>query len=832
MTFTIRGHQTALVSALLAGAVITASQPAAAQGADRFAGARSAERMRVEDQGRDYRDPQDHRAPRGYCEERRGGGFFGWAGWGSNRADYDYDRYDPEPVKAHVSSPRYLTYKPDELETVSLEVLSRAVAEAAVKRQQAAAEAEAERKQVAADAAATAAAKDAEAQPENVAAADDSSQGVQPEQAAANAGVAVNDADAQAGNAETTDVVTGSIATSGDNPNEATVASDDTASEGTPASDVVAAEDASTDPAPQQVATADTGTDATATDADTPAAAPVVETPVDPSAPTPFERDANTLASLKLRALPQVIDAIEAHYTKQTSFVWVKDGKVSDKALAAMRVLAAADTVGLDLSDYRVELPHDTVAMQAADVEVASNNTGNDGILFDADDTLGASGLKARTHESELMRFEMELSAAVLTYALDAERGRIAPDRISEYHDLPRHKVDLDAVMTEFASSEDVAADLEARNPTSKEFKGLVATLAELKASDAQATVSIAPHTLIKPGESDPEMANVIKAISLKASDDLKAEHVDTFDTYDGGETYTPELVPLVKDYQREAGLSADGVVGPNTVRSMVGMTNAAKIERVKLAMERMRWLPRDLGDRRVFINQPAFTATYVQKGRDPLSMRVVVGKKSNQTNSFYDHIETVEYNPYWGVPYSIIVNEMLPKLNKNPYYLDDAGYEVTTVNGREVSSASVDWRAVVNKQESINVRQRPGRFNALGQLKILFPNKHHIYMHDTPAKSLFNRANRAFSHGCVRLQDPQAMAAAVLGKDKAYVNERIAEGKNEADPVSGNIPVYVSYFTAWPDAKTGTVRYFPDIYDRDMYLSRAIEATREARHR
>ena len=804
MTFRMRGHRAAFVSALLASAVVTTSQPVFADMADRLAGARSVERMRMQSDGRDYRDPRAERAPRGYREPRResrGSGFFGWGGWGSQGQDEDYDRYDPEPVKAHVSSPKYYTYQPDELKTVSLDALSRAVAEAAAKRQQEAAAAQA---QAHAQAAAT------DQSPEH------------------------------AGDVR----MTGSIAASGDSPADSTAAGTETeAATDTAATDTGATGDlANGDAATSEAATAAASapeTDTTAADttsAETPVAEMATADPsaadepaANPAAPTPFERDAATLAGLQLRALPSVIDAIETYYAKKPAFVWVKDGKVSDKARAAMKVLAEAGKVGLEPADYAVELPQETVAMRASDVEVASNEATGSGVVSDAG--ISSPGMQARAHERELMRFEMELSAATLTYALDAQRGRVDPDRISGYHDLPRHEVDLGKTMASLAASDDVAAYLEARNPSSREFKELVATLATLKTQSDEAPVSIAPGTLIKPGQSNPEMANVVKAISLKASEDLKTDHADTFDTYDGGETYTPELVSLVKDYQREAGLSADGVVGPNTVRTMVGMSLDSKIDKVKLAMERLRWLPRDLGERRVFINQPAFKVTYTQPGRDPLSMRVVVGKKSNQTNFFYDRIKTVEYNPYWGVPYSIIVNEMIPKLNNNPYYLDDSGYEVTTVNGRQVSSASVDWRAVAAKKQIINVRQLPGRSNALGKLKILFPNKHHIYMHDTPAKSLFQRTDRAFSHGCVRLQDPQAMAAAVLGKDKTYVEDRIAQGKNESEAVSADIPVYVAYFTAWPDAKTGVVKYYADVYDRDMYLNRAIEATRRARH-
>ena len=171
----------------------------------------------------------------------------------------------------------------------------------------------------------------------------------------------------------------------------------------------------------------------------------------------------------------------------------------------------------------------------------------------------------------------------------------------------------------------------------------------------------------------------------------------------------------------------------------------------------------------------------------------------------------------------------MIPKLAQNPSYLDQAGYEVTTLKGRQVSSASVDWYAVAAKEQSINVRQYPGRSNALGEVKILFPNKHHIYMHDTPAKNLFSKDVRAFSHGCIRLHDPKAMAAAVLGKSKDYVSSRIGQGQNDQERVDGDLPVYVSYFTAWPEAD-GSMGYYTDIYDRDMHLLKALEATKATR--
>ncbi|WP_299813421.1 L,D-transpeptidase family protein [uncultured Roseibium sp.] len=538
------------------------------------------------------------------------------------------------------------------------------------------------------------------------------------------------------------------------------------------------------------VQTAETG-DAATVSTDTTPAAPVVLTAFDKARPA--------LEDMTLTVLPEVGEAVIAFYREHPDFVWVEDGRVTARAAAARRGLSEAGKYALNPDDYFVALP-------------------------------SVAGLNGAERDAALMRFEMDLSAAVLTYVLDAKRGRVDPNRISQYHDLPRHKVDLVAAMESFASTEAPGQVLDTAQPQNDHFRKLTAELALLKAEDEETDqIVIAPGTFLKAGKSSPEMKNIVAAIEKNASPELKAAHAETLEAYDESELYTPELVELVKAFQKELKLTPDGIVGKNTINAMVGETNAARIAKVELAMERSRWIPEELGERKVFINQAAYTATYTAPGEVPLSMRVVVGKKSNQTNFFYDKIEIVEYNPYWGVPYSIIVNEMLPKLANDPSYLDRAGYEVSTPGGRKVSSAAVDWYAVASKQQSVNVRQYPGRSNALGEVKILFPNKHHIYMHDTPSKSLFNKDARAFSHGCIRLHDPKAMAAAVLGKSKDYVTSRIAAGQNEQEKVTGDIPVYVSYFTAWPELD-GSISYYTDVYDRDRYLLKALEKTEAAR--
>ncbi|MCR9135046.1 MAG: L,D-transpeptidase family protein [Alphaproteobacteria bacterium] len=514
-----------------------------------------------------------------------------------------------------------------------------------------------------------------------------------------------------------------------------------------------------------------------------------------------FDESRRFLDGVKIRTADEVGAAIIEYYSANPDFVWVDGTAANDNARAAIAEMAKADEFGLSPSDYMVDIPSDG---------------------FDMTDMAN--------RQRQLMMFEMNMSAKALSYVLDATRGRIDPNRLSGYHDFKRKEVDLEAALGNLAATPDAGVYLAGSNPGNRQFKALKDELADLRAAEENELIVIAKGTFLKPGAKNPEVANVVAAIRKRGSDKLLVDHGITLYEYElsGGLDYTPELVAMVKDFQRENKLAADGIVGKMTIAKLTDLSNADKMDKLVLAMERLRWLPRNLGTKHVFINQPAFRATFIKDDKENISMRVVVGKKSNQTNFFHDEIETVEYNPYWGVPRSIIINEMLPKLRADPSYLDRLGYELTNRRGQRVSSRNVNWYAV-GTNVPVDVRQPPGRKNALGELKILFPNKHAIYMHDTPSKSLFDRDARAFSHGCIRLHDPRGMAAAVLGSSREHIAAQIAQGRNMAEPVPGKIPVYVSYFTAWPK-EDGSVGYYSDMYGRDKRLGMAIERTQEVR--
>ncbi|KQZ98476.1 hypothetical protein ASD64_16025 [Mesorhizobium sp. Root157] len=512
---------------------------------------------------------------------------------------------------------------------------------------------------------------------------------------------------------------------------------------------------------------------------------------------TAFREALSGLEAFDLMAEPSVAKALVAYYSANPDFIWVSGTSVNGRGQEAVRVLGEAASHGLEPSDYSVSAP-------AAG--------------YSTDETAGRL--------QDLIRFEMALSARVLRYVHDAQQGRIEPNRISGYYDFPAKPLDMPAVLKTLAHTQEARAYLESRHPQNPEYQALRVELEALEAS-AENDIVVDPKLLLKPGETSTELPKLLSLIARDLDDEMGADFGETLARLNASDAYVPELVPVIEAAQKKAGLKPDGVVGPRTVAALAGNSKADRLEKVKIALEQLRWLPSDLGSPRVFINQPAYSASYIDGGEEKLKTRVVIGKTSNQTSFFYDEIEQVDYNPYWGVPQSIIVNEMLPRLRNDPGYLDRSGYEVSDAKGRRIPSSSIDWSQYGGKVP-FNVRQAPSEANALGELKILFPNKHAIYMHDTPQKAFFQRDNRALSHGCVRLQDPRGMAAAVLGTSVDHIAQKLKQG-HSTEKVTRKIPVYVAYFTAWPDM-TGTVEYFGDVYDRDVRLRQALDATEAVR--
>ena len=490
-----------------------------------------------------------------------------------------------------------------------------------------------------------------------------------------------------------------------------------------------------------------------------------------------------------LRVLPAARDALLAQYAAQSYRpIWLQDGKLTARGKDVLKLLAASAADGLEPQTY---LP------------------------------TGLSGFDAALPENDaaaMARLDIDLSAAALRYAHDASGGQFDPALLSRYHDLqPPWVVPAQAIKV-VANSPFAADYLASLNPTHPAYVAMKKALAELRAEQAKPNANpIADGDLVKKGGSDPRIEAVRSRLAELGFEATPADDAEP-DVLDA------ELSVQLRLFQKQVGLKVTGVLGPQTVAALNNAATGGSVDKLLDNMERIRWLPRDLGARYVFVNQAAFEAQVIRDGKPEWETRVIVGKPTTQTPVFNDEMEMVVFNPSWGVPPSIIANEYLPKLRRDPAYLDRLGFKVVTPNGKVVPSSSVSWDSYGAKVP-YGIQQPPGVKNALGELKFLFPNAHDIYMHDTPTRELFAQDVRAFSHGCVRVQNPREFASVVLGWSPEDVAAKVETGVSETVRLKQKIPVHLTYFTAWPDA-AGNIVYFNDIYGRDKPLENARSAT------
>ena len=487
-----------------------------------------------------------------------------------------------------------------------------------------------------------------------------------------------------------------------------------------------------------------------------------------------------------LQVLPATRDAVIAEYVRRDFRpVWLENGDLSPRGKDVLKLLSTAAEDGLEPASY---LP------------TGLTGFGSSLPLQDA---------------AAMARLDIDLFAAAARYARDASGGEFDPRKLSLYHDVTPAPVPAEQSVKVLAWSPYAAAYLKGLHPENPAYAKMKAALAELRASkSAEEAIKIPDGEIVKAGDSDPRIPAVREELLARGyAEAALAPDADPL-------LLDPELSSQLRQFQKASRIKVSGVLGPQTVAALNTDVSARKEAKLIDNMERLRWMPRQLGARHVFVNQAAFEAHVVENGRDVWSTRVIVGKPVTQTAVFNDEMELVVFNPSWGVPPSIIANEYLPKLRRDPGYLDRIGFKVVNQNGKVVPSRSIRWSSYGSKVP-FGVHQPPGEKNALGEIKFLFPNTHDIYMHDTPSRELFDSSVRAFSHGCVRVQNPREFAAVILGWDAKQVDDNIASPASETVRLKQKIPVYLTYFTAWPD-ESGKMRYFDDIYGRDKALEDA----------
>jgi murein L,D-transpeptidase YcbB/YkuD len=473
--------------------------------------------------------------------------------------------------------------------------------------------------------------------------------------------------------------------------------------------------------------------------------------------------------------------------------LWLDEGRPSARAEEAIAVLRSVDRKGLDPRDYDVDLLADEAAR------------------------LGGRG---RVPEADLARFDVALSVGLARLLSDLRLGRVDPSALGFGYDLASKRAGLAGLVAGVATAEAVGAAVAAAEPPLLERALLEEQLTRyrrLAADTAVPPVVLVPP--IRPGarlEAAPQLARWLGTVGDRAAD------------APGPVGYDGPLVAAVRRFQARHGLAPDGVIGTATAQALA-VPPAMRARQIELALERLRWLPTFALDRAVIVNVAGFELLAfdaIGAGRPPvLTMPVVVGRALRTQTPFFAGLMTnVVFAPYWNVPPSILRNEILPKLRTKPGYLAAENMEIVS-DGRVLAPTA---QAIARlAQGSAEVRQRPGPKNALGRVKFLFPNAHNVYMHDTPARELFARSRRDFSHGCIRLADAPAFAHWVLGGegwDAARVDAMLGVGHQTFAPLRRPITVVIAYATAVarPD---GTMEFYDDIYEHDAALERALGA-------
>ncbi len=476
-----------------------------------------------------------------------------------------------------------------------------------------------------------------------------------------------------------------------------------------------------------------------------------------------------------------VLNGVRASYeARNFDLRWLGDRKASRQMTALRRMMDRASDYGLDAVSY----PTPSFAPRYLD------------------------------DPTQLAYADIEFSRAVARFVTHISSGRIRPTDISRLITLEPERPDIGDALSRLSQSDAIAVDLGRLEPPHRQYHALKSALAKLRALPVDADRIVVPEGgLLKPGKSD-ERVPLLRA-RLGVALAIGAEP----------EVYDEALVEAVKFVQVEAGLNADGIVGPRTLVALNGRSREEEIASVIANVERWRWMPRDLGAFHVMVNVPEFLVRVVDGDSVVHETRVIVGKPRNPTPTFSHVMSHLIVNPYWNVPASIVRNEMLPEIQANPYgYFGRHGYELFAQIGgrmRQVDPNWIDWRFV--NPRLLQIRQIPGDFNALGRIKFMFPNQHSVYLHDTPTKKLFQRDYRALSHGCVRVENPLDFADAILPVAAPEWNstrlKRLYGGSERRVDLDTPVPVHLAYFTAavGPDRE---LQYFEDIYGYDSAMT------------
>ena len=414
------------------------------------------------------------------------------------------------------------------------------------------------------------------------------------------------------------------------------------------------------------------------------------------------------------------------------------------------------------------------------------------------------------------------LTDAVMRYATDVSVGRLPPRRKTDELEIEPRQVDPVALALGIAEASDVRAAFARLGPMHPEYRRLRDLLAHYRALGERGAWSVVPDgEKLRPGVSDPAIPIVRRRLVASEEFAGPANSSPVFDR---------ALVAAVRAFQSRNGLSPDGVIGQGT-RDALNVGVHQRIEQIVVNMERWRWLPDDLGVRHVVVNVPAFELALVDDGHVTLRMPVIVGRTERMTPMLSSQITQLVFNPFWRVPPTIASKDLLGKIRHDASYF--AGQSIHVYRRRdggpvELDPQEVNWRRLGDADlAQLRLRQEPGPTNPLGRVKFQMTDTLDIYLHDSPARNLFQKTTRAFSSGCVRVGDALGLATALLGDMPDWTEERraalLADWETHKVRLKTPVPVYLTYQTAWVD-DGGVAHFRDDLYERDKRLAQSLQ--------
>lgn len=477
---------------------------------------------------------------------------------------------------------------------------------------------------------------------------------------------------------------------------------------------------------------------------------------------------------------------------------WSRGGKPTPQALEMIALLENADEKGLDKIDYDGDRWQKRLK--------ALQNAGADA-------------------EPDLVKFDSALTVSAMRYISDLHLGKVDPRTLHKDFDPERHKYDLgEFLRKKVVGASSVKESLARVEPPFAGYQRTTEALHKYQALAKEEKLDPLPQLQkpVSPGQNYEAVQKLIQRLQFLG--DLPA----SVSMPEGATIYSRDIVEGAKSFQKRHGLEAAGKLGPQTITEL-NRPMSDRVEQLRLMLERWRWLPHTFEQPPIVVNIPEFLLrAYDEQVKPKVLMPVVVGRAMRtQTPVLYEEMKYVVFWPYWNVPPSILRGELIPKIAKDPVYLQKNGYEVVTYSGQVVTDTEVSDEVLAQlRAGKMMVRQKPGPKNALGLIKFIFPNDQNVYLHSTPSPGLFAQSRRDFSHGCIRVADPAALAEWVLRNNPGWTKERIdaafkAEKQQQVN-LPSPIPVLIVYGTAVPK-EDGKTYFFEDIYGYDRALEKVF---------